>query len=116
MLHLVRILALPLLLGACAQTVTQAPNQIAANEVEGHRLAEVHCARCHAIGAEGESPHPMAPAFRTLSRDYPVNALEEAFAEGILVGHPEMPEFRFEPDQVDDLVAYIQSIQERRGG
>lgn len=116
MSHLIRILALPLLLGACAQTVTPAPERIAANTVEGHRLAELHCARCHAIDAESESPHPMAPAFRRLSRDYPVNALEEAFAEGILVGHPEMPEFRFEPDQVDDLVAYIQSIQERRGG
>ena len=116
MLQFIRVLALPLLLGACAQTVTGASEVSAANAVEGHRLAEVHCARCHAIGLEGESPHPMAPAFRTLSHDYPVNALEEAFAEGVLVGHPEMPEFRFEPAQVDDLLAYIESIQERRGG
>jgi mono/diheme cytochrome c family protein len=45
-----------------------------------------------------------------------VNALEEAFAEGILVGHPAMPQFRFTPAQIDDILAYLQSVQERRGG
>jgi cytochrome c len=58
----------------------------------------------------------MAPPFRTLSNFYPVGALEEAFAEGVLVGHPDMPEFSLEPEQIDDLLAYIQSIQDRRGG
>lgn len=115
MMRLIALLALPLLVSACAQTMTQTETSTA-NAAEGQRLAEIHCARCHAIGPDGESTHPMAPAFRTLSRDYPINALEEAFAEGILVGHPVMPEFSFEPDQVDDLVAYIQSVQERRGG
>jgi mono/diheme cytochrome c family protein len=83
---------------------------------EGRCLAEIHCARCHAIGAEGESTHPMSPPFRTLSRNYPVNALEEAFAEGILVGHRDMPPFELEPSQIDDIVAYLHSIQERRAG
>ena len=105
-------------LSACAQN--GAPIQTASDNpalvAEGRRLAEIHCARCHAIGVEGESRHPMAPPFRTLSRNYPVGALEEAFAEGVLVGHPDMPEFEFEPRQVDAVVAYLQSVQERRGG
>jgi mono/diheme cytochrome c family protein len=105
-------------LSACAQTSAPAPSAGDDNALvaEGHRLAEIHCARCHAIGPEGESRHPMSPPFRTLSRNYPVGALEEAFAEGVLVGHPDMPEFQFEPAQVDAIVAYLQSIQERRGG
>lgn len=82
----------------------------------GLRLAEANCSTCHAIGATGESRHPMAPPFRTLSRDYPVNALEEAFAEGILVGHPAMPQFSLSPRDIDDLLSYIQSVQERRAG
>jgi cytochrome c len=82
----------------------------------GLRIAEIQCAGCHAIGLTGESRNAAAPPFRTLSRNYPVNALEEAFAEGILVGHPEMPEFRFSPAQIDDILAYLQSVQERRGG
>jgi mono/diheme cytochrome c family protein len=88
-----------------------------ASDIEnGYQIAEHYCSGCHAIGPAGESHHPMAPPFRTLSRNYPVNALEEAFAEGILVGHRDMPEFRLEPAQIADLVAYLQSIQERRGG
>ncbi len=109
-------LSLAIALSACAQTQVAAPTASAGNVVEGQRLAEIHCARCHAIGAEGESTHPMSPPFRTLSRNYPVNALEEAFAEGILVGHRDMPPFEFEPAQIDDIVAYLQSVQERQGG
>jgi hypothetical protein len=41
-----------------------------------------------------------------------VSDLEEALAEGISVGHPAMPEFQFAPDDVSDLVGYLQSIQE----
>ena len=80
---------------------------------EGRRIAEINCSTCHAIGRWGDSRHPAAPPFRYLSRDYPVNELEEAFAEGIMVGHPDMPEFRLEPAEIDALLAYIQSVQER---
>lgn len=89
---------------------------VAADIELGRRLAEINCATCHAIGPTGESRHPMAPPFRTLSRDYPLNSLEEAFAEGILVGHPEMPEFRLTPTEIDHLLAYLNSIQSRQGG
>lgn len=115
----IRALCLALMLGACAQSppVAQPSSPpTTADAAEGQRLAEIHCARCHAIGAEGESRHPLAPPFRTLSRNYPVNTLEEAFAEGILVGHRDMPEFQLEPSQIDDLVAYLQSVQVQRGG
>jgi mono/diheme cytochrome c family protein len=98
----------------CAQTPPEAPPPLAERSAvaEGRQLAEIHCARCHAIGAEGESTHAMAPPFRSLSQNYPVTALEEAFAEGVLVGHPDMPEFQFEPLQVDSMIAYLQSVQE----
>ena len=109
-------------IAACAPNHEPAPAPAApapartSDAAEGQRLAEIYCARCHAIGTEGESTHPMAPPFRTLSQSYPVNALEEAFAEGILVGHPDMPEFRLEPQQIDNLLAYLDSIQVQRGG
>lgn len=83
---------------------------------EGRRLAEINCARCHAIGSEGESRHPLAPPFRRLSQNYEVNMIEEAFAEGVLVGHRDMPQFEFEPAQINALVDYLNSIQQRRGG
>ena len=80
----------------------------------GRTLAETHCATCHAIGKRGQSPNPKAPRFATLAQRYPLDNLAEAFSEGILVGHGPMPEFQFEPDQIDGLIAYLKSIQSPR--
>lgn len=77
----------------------------------GRDLVQTHCAECHATGATGESPLALAPPFRDLHRRYAVEHLEEAFAEGISTGHEDMPEFRFEPDEIRDLIAYLQSLQ-----
>ncbi len=77
----------------------------------GRTLAETHCATCHAIGKRGQSPNPKAPRFAILAQRYPLENLAEALSEGILVGHGPMPEFQFEPDQVDGLIAYLKSIQ-----
>jgi mono/diheme cytochrome c family protein len=101
-------------LGACALArQTRQSTPLAGAAAAGLQLAETHCSRCHAIGVDGESRHPMAPPFRTLSRNYPVNALEEAFAEGILVGHRDMPRFELEPAQIDAIVAYLGAVQQR---
>jgi hypothetical protein len=40
--------------------------------------------------------------------------LAEALAEGLSVGHPDMPELVFEPDQIVAILAYLKSIQEHR--
>jgi mono/diheme cytochrome c family protein len=78
---------------------------------KGRAIAEANCARCHAIGTAGASPFSGAPPFRTLSARYPITDLEEALAEGIVSGHPAMPQFEFAPDDIAALVAYLQSIQ-----
>lgn len=77
----------------------------------GRVLAQAHCAACHALGPRGASPNREAPPLRTLSRSYPIESLEEALAEGILVGHPAMPQFQFSAEEVDSLVAYLKAIQ-----
>ncbi|HRO03982.1 MAG TPA: cytochrome c [Terricaulis sp.] len=77
----------------------------------GQRIAEANCAACHAIGLTGESAHASAPPLRTLSQKYPPRDLEEALAEGILVGHSDMPEFRLEPAEIDALITYLESVQ-----
>ncbi|MBB6012276.1 hypothetical protein HNR59_001621 [Aquamicrobium lusatiense] len=48
---------------------------------------------------------------RDLSKRYPLDALEEAFVEGIYSGHPDMPEFKATSDQVTALLAYLDTIQ-----
>ena len=82
-------------------------------QLRGEALVTKNCARCHAVGRTGNSPHPEAPAFRTLSQKYPIEGLAEALAEGLSVGHPDMPEFVFEVDQVGAILSYLRSIQER---
>jgi cytochrome c len=78
----------------------------------GKALVEANCARCHAIGKTDKSSHPDAPAFRTLSKRYPIVDLEEALAEGISTGHPDMPEWVASPDQIQAIIAYISSVQQ----
>jgi cytochrome c len=81
-------------------------------EQQGRALVESHCSRCHAIGRTGTSPHHEAPPFRILGRRYPIDSLAEALAEGLVTGHPDMPEFTFEVRDVGAILAYLHSIQE----
>ena len=78
---------------------------------KGEVLVRDNCSRCHAIGKEGDSPHPEAPPFRTLSSRYPIEDLAESLAEGIVSGHPDMPIFVFNPHDVEAVIEYLQSIQ-----
>ncbi|MEZ5776430.1 MAG: cytochrome c [Hyphomicrobiaceae bacterium] len=77
----------------------------------GRAILSKNCARCHAIDKEGESPLAKAPAFRTLGQRYAIDTLGEGLAEGLVTAHEDMPEIVFEPDQIDQILAYLQSIQ-----
>jgi len=77
----------------------------------GLTIVRTHCARCHSIDRVSPSPLAIAPPFRTLHKKYPVENLEEALAEGISTGHPTMPEFRFDPGQVNDIIAFLKSLE-----
>jgi cytochrome c len=77
----------------------------------GRAFAQANCARCHAIGPSGDSPLPKAPPFRILHERYPVDDLEESLAEGIRTGHPAMPEFALDENQIRDLISYLKSLE-----
>jgi cytochrome c len=79
----------------------------------GQEVAVRRCSGCHAIGLNDVSQDPHAPLFRTLGKKYPIDSLQEALAEGIVTGHSDMPEFRFDPRDVDALIIYLQSIQQK---
>ena len=80
-------------------------------EQRGRTFALNNCAKCHSIDKVSASPLKIAPPFRTLHKRYPVEALGEALAEGIQTGHPTMPEFQLEPDQIGDLLAYLKTLE-----
>ena len=80
-------------------------------EQRGLVFVQTNCARCHAIGKLGGSPIAEAPPFRTLHNSYPVESLAEALAEGIMTGHPSMPEFRLDPGQAQDVIFYLKTLE-----
>ena len=96
--------ALPLALAVPSQAQSPAAQR-------GLTFVRANCAQCHAIDKVSASPLGIAPPFRTLHRMYPVESLEEALAEGISTGHPSMPEFRLDPGQVGDVIAYLKSLE-----
>ena len=80
-------------------------------EQRGKTFALNNCAKCHSIDKVSPSPLKIAPAFRTLHKRYPIETLGEALAEGISTGHPTMPEFQLETDQIGDLLAYLKTLE-----
>jgi len=86
-------------------------NGAEADIAAGRLFTERNCARCHAIGPSGASPFEQAPPFRTFRSLWPLESLEEALAEGIVVGHPDMPEFKLTPKQIGNFIGYLETIQ-----
>jgi mono/diheme cytochrome c family protein len=74
-------------------------------------FVRTHCSKCHSVDRVGGSPLPVAPPFRTLHERYPVETLQESLAEGIITGHPSMPEFQLDPGQVNDVISYLKSLE-----
>jgi cytochrome c len=78
---------------------------------QGKLLAMTFCAQCHAVGATDASPHAQAPAFRTVDRRVDLDTFFQRLREGVTVGHPDMPTFRFGRDDARAFIAYLRSIQ-----
>lgn len=79
----------------------------------GKAFVQAACAKCHAVEAKGDSPNKKAPAFAKIAKSYSPEMLEEAFAEGIVVGHgtSDMPQFELEPADIDNLTAYLRTLR-----
>jgi mono/diheme cytochrome c family protein len=74
-------------------------------------LARTYCAGCHSIDKLSPSTLANALPFRELHKNYPVESLAESLAEGLVTGHPNMPEFRFDPDQIGDFISYLKTLE-----
>jgi cytochrome c len=84
----------------------------ATNAQAGKAFAVANCSHCHSIDKITRSPLAIAPPFRTLHERYPVESLEEALGEGIVTGHPSMPEFKLDSGQVGDFISFLKSLEQ----
>jgi cytochrome c len=77
----------------------------------GRRLAKEFCARCHSIDKRRPSPRREAPPLRYLGRTIDLDGFARVLSSG-LIGHADMPQFKFHFDDARDLRAYLRTIQE----
>jgi cytochrome c len=78
--------------------------------VDGKAILEANCGRCHAVAASGASPLPEAPPLREIYLKYPIDQLEEGFAEGMGSRHRDMPQIQFSNEQVAAILAYLGTV------
>jgi tetratricopeptide (TPR) repeat protein len=76
----------------------------------GQQTVEKNCGWCHATGRTGTSPNAKAPEFRNIQKRHPLLALREPLSRGIAAPHDQMPRFDFSEREVDQIVAYINSL------
>ena len=55
-------------------------------------------------------PLPQAPALREIYLKYPIDQLQEGFAEGMGSRHRDMPQIPFSDDQVAAILNYLGGI------
>jgi cytochrome c len=77
-------------------------------------MLEEMCGRCHAVGTTGQSPNPLAPAFRTFGEKLYDTDLAQRLQDGLTTIHRDMPTFRFNRHEAAAAVNYLRSIQRSR--
>lgn len=106
---------LSLVLAGCAVPQEPPPAAMAGIDAEaamrGSEIARASCASCHAVGFTDVSPLPAAPPMREVARQRDLMALEADFAQGLVTSHPDMPAFVWRAAEIDDLIAYLESLR-----
>ena len=101
-------------IAAFAATLIWSGSAQAARPVdEGLRFARRACAGCHAIGASGRSPDPLAPTFRSLVARLG-HDLEPRLGQLSAHGHRNMPPIYMTPDERRAVAAYIRAVSAER--
>jgi mono/diheme cytochrome c family protein len=77
----------------------------------GKALLTRMCSSCHAVGPTGNSPHPGAPAFRTIGTRYDIAELTDRMTDRLVSIHPDMPDFQFGEQDAKAVRSYLYSIQ-----
>ncbi|MGQ0675984.1 MAG: c-type cytochrome [Rhodospirillales bacterium] len=83
------------------------PALAAGDAAAGKRTADVWCVGCHLVGGEQKAGLADVPPFPTIAREKTPGAIR-AF---LFNPHPPMPQFRLTTKDIDDLVAFIESLK-----
>ncbi len=106
------MIGLTLILSACAAAHQPAtvPAADAGNAALGLVYAEQNCASCHAVrAAEMHSPDPRARPFDAIANT--PGLTRTALNAWLHSSHTNMPNLIVDPDSVDDLHAYLATLE-----
>ena len=86
--------------------------QMQGDAMRGSALAETWCAACHIVDLKGTGKSvDMAPPFIRIANDPKITP---GFLQQWLVSsHPQMPNFNLGRREIDDLIAYIQTLKSK---
>lgn len=77
---------------------------------EGEALARKNCGGCHGVGSKGFSVNKDAPEFRNIYRRHSLFQLRQPITRAVIATHNQMPEFQLSNDEMNAIVAYINSL------
>lgn len=75
----------------------------------GRVLARAWCAQCHVVEADQAEASDVAPPFAQVANDPAKSKL--GIAAWLAAPHPPMPNLNLSQVQIDDLVAYIETLK-----
>lgn len=98
-------------LAACAGGGDFAPAPLSPAAERGQQFAARACAGCHAFAAPARSPNTAAPSFAVIRLRHNEVALERTLERIAREGHGEMPPIYITSAEIEDLVAFVESLE-----
>jgi mono/diheme cytochrome c family protein len=106
--QVVKLFAIFMLIAAA----TSAEAQERGDARKGLNHARSVCAECHAVlPSETISPNAKAPTFKTVANTPGMTAT--ALAVWFRTSHPTMPNLIINPEDMDDVIAYVLSLRDK---
>ncbi|MDP3488874.1 MAG: cytochrome c [Phenylobacterium sp.] len=105
------VLCLAGALASCATPAAPPPQTLSPAAERGLQFVARSCAGCHAVGYGGHSANAVAPGFASVRMRHTAIGLERSLAQIAREGHGEMPPIYMTSAEMQDIVAYIESLE-----
>lgn len=102
-------------LASCATPPKGPPPPLSPAAERGLQFVTRSCAGCHAVGGGGHSANVVAPPFASVRMRHTAIGLERSLAQIAREGHGDMPPIYMTPAEMQDIVAYIESLEPLAG-
>ena len=104
---------LGLIIAVCVAAIGAAQAQSIGSASQGLKLAQAQCAECHLVEkGSGLSPNPAAPTFEDIANIRGMTSA--ALTAALRTSHETMPNVIIKGSDLNDVIAYILSMNERR--